>query len=68
VPQFSKDDKAVLESDKYHLDHATKFIPGWVKVAVAIALGMGTMVGWRRIVITTDAAGRDCMGHMPHIK
>lgn len=34
------------------LDKATKFIPVWVKVSVAIALGLGTMVGWRRIVIT----------------
>src|SRR5258707_1266461 len=24
----------------------------WVKVAVAIALGMGTMIGWKRIVVT----------------
>ncbi|WP_337266310.1 inorganic phosphate transporter [Oryzifoliimicrobium ureilyticus] len=38
----------------YHsaVDNATKFIPTWVKVAVALALGLGTMVGWRRIVIT----------------
>jgi PiT family inorganic phosphate transporter len=34
------------------IDEATKFIPTWVKVAVAIALGLGTMVGWRRIVVT----------------
>jgi PiT family inorganic phosphate transporter len=34
------------------LDGATKFIPLWVKVAVAIALGLGTMVGWKRIVVT----------------
>ena len=34
------------------LDASTKFIPTWVKVAVAIALGLGTMVGWRRIVVT----------------
>jgi phosphate/sulfate permease len=27
-------------------------IPFWVKVAVALALGLGTMVGWKRIVIT----------------
>ena len=33
-------------------DNATKFIPDWVKVAVAIALGMGTMIGWKRIVVT----------------
>ena len=30
----------------------TKFIPLWVKVAVALALGLGTMIGWKRIVVT----------------
>jgi inorganic phosphate transporter, PiT family len=34
------------------LDRATKFIPDGVKVAVALALGLGTMVGWKRIVVT----------------
>ena len=34
------------------VDAATRFIPNWVKVAVALALGLGTMVGWRRIVVT----------------
>ncbi len=34
------------------IDNATKFIPLWVKVAVAIALGLGTMVGWKRVVRT----------------
>ena len=34
------------------LDNATKFIPVWVKVSVALALGLGTMIGWKRIVIT----------------
>jgi len=34
------------------IDNATKFVPGWVKLAVAVALGLGTMVGWKRIVIT----------------
>ena len=32
--------------------NSTKFIPTWVKVAVAIALGLGTMIGWKRIVVT----------------
>jgi inorganic phosphate transporter, PiT family len=38
----------------YHrsIDHATKYIPVWVKVLVALALGLGTLVGWRRIVVT----------------
>ncbi len=41
-----------LTNYKTHIDKATKFIPTWVKVAVALALGMGTMVGWKRIVVT----------------
>jgi PiT family inorganic phosphate transporter len=45
-------DKASLAAYKGQLDHATKFIPTWVKVAVAIALGLGTMIGWKRIVVT----------------
>jgi inorganic phosphate transporter, PiT family len=41
-----------LDAFKKQIDLATKFIPLWVKVAVAIALGLGTMVGWKRIVVT----------------
>ncbi|BBV77447.1 inorganic phosphate transporter [Raoultella sp. Lac2] len=41
-----------LDALKSELDNATRFIPFWVKVVVAIALGLGTMVGWRRIVVT----------------
>jgi inorganic phosphate transporter, PiT family len=41
-----------LAAFKKEIDLATKFIPLWVKVAVAIALGLGTMVGWKRIVVT----------------
>lgn len=41
-----------LTAVKHELDAATRFIPMWVKVVVAIALGLGTMVGWRRIVVT----------------
>ena len=46
------DDQAALAAYKKQLDNATKFIPDWVKVAVAIALGLGTMIGWKRIVVT----------------
>jgi inorganic phosphate transporter, PiT family len=44
--------KANLKTFKKEIDDATRFIPLWVKVAVAIALGLGTMVGWKRIVVT----------------
>ena len=50
--ELNADEVATLNSYKGSLDSATKFIPGWVKIAVAIALGLGTMVGWKRIVVT----------------
>lgn len=49
---FTPDDLSLIRQYRERLDEATKFIPDWVKVAVAIALGLGTMVGWRRIVVT----------------
>jgi PiT family inorganic phosphate transporter len=50
----------VLKNYKKHIDNATKFIPLWVKVAVAMALGLGTMVGWKRIVVTVGSKiGKD---------
>ena len=51
-PTFSAQDQASITLYKGQLDTATKFIPTWVKVAVALALGMGTMIGWKRIVVT----------------
>jgi len=51
-PAIATADVAVLKNYKSHVDKATRFIPLWVKVAVALALGMGTMVGWKRIVVT----------------
>jgi PiT family inorganic phosphate transporter len=52
APTFTAAENKTLASYKKQLDNATKFIPTWVKVAVAIALGLGTMVGWKRIVVT----------------
>ncbi|MBS1804087.1 MAG: inorganic phosphate transporter [Acidobacteria bacterium] len=51
-PAFTAQENATLTAYKSKIDKATKFIPGWVKVAVALALGCGTMVGWKRIVVT----------------
>src|ERR1700723_544750 len=49
---LNKDEVAILNTYKGTLDAATKFIPNWVKIAVALALGLGTMIGWKRIVVT----------------
>jgi len=49
---FNGDENAALKDWKGELDAGTKFIPLWVKVSVAVALGLGTMIGWKRIVVT----------------
>jgi PiT family inorganic phosphate transporter len=46
------EEEKAIKQYRAGLDGATKFIPTWVKVAVALALGLGTMVGWKRIVVT----------------
>jgi PiT family inorganic phosphate transporter len=51
-PKMSAPDANALAAYKAELDTSTKFIPTWVKVAVALALGLGTMIGWKRIVVT----------------
>jgi inorganic phosphate transporter, PiT family len=51
-PKLSADDTKTIAQYKGLLDTSTKFIPTWVKVAVALSLGLGTMIGWKRIVVT----------------
>ena len=50
--ELSADDKKTLTKYQGMLNASTKFIPWWVKLAVALALGLGTMIGWKRIVVT----------------
>ncbi len=49
---FSPADMGALKSFRTALDEGTRYIPNWVKFSVALALGLGTMVGWKRIVVT----------------
>ncbi len=51
-PKIPAADSKIIANYKGFLDKSTKYIPTWVKVAVALALGLGTMIGWKRIVIT----------------
>ncbi|WP_114241484.1 inorganic phosphate transporter [Dyella sp. C9] len=51
-PGLSKEQTATLTSWRGLGTQAIQFIPPWVKAAVALALGLGTMVGWKRIVVT----------------
>ena len=59
-PTFTPQEDAALSNYKSRMDKAIRFIPDWVKVAVALALGLGTMVGWKRIVVTVgEKIGKD---------
>ena len=49
---FDTTDVGKLKTLSSALNSGTRFIPIWVKVSVALALGLGTMVGWKRIVVT----------------
>ncbi len=45
-------ERADLQRLRADLTATTEYAPFWVIVAVALALGAGTMVGWRRVVLT----------------
>jgi PiT family inorganic phosphate transporter len=52
VPAVSQELLTATHRFEIQLEAATQFIPTWVKVAVAVALGLGTMIGWKRVVVT----------------
>ena len=49
---FSATEMKAIGDYQTHLEQGTRYIPLWVKISVALALGLGTMVGWKRIVVT----------------
>ncbi|QEM12845.1 inorganic phosphate transporter [Mucilaginibacter rubeus] len=45
-------DKEVLTNAANELEHVTDFAPVWVIAIISLSLGVGTMIGWKRIVVT----------------
>ncbi len=45
-------ERDLLDTERHQLKGLTEYAPVWVKIAIALALGIGTMVGWKRIVVT----------------
>jgi phosphate/sulfate permease len=50
--RLSENDKASLKSEFKKLRKITDYSPRWVIVMISISLGLGTMIGWKRIVKT----------------
>ena len=52
LPTLGAREKADLDKLRKDLTTTTEYAPFWVILAVALALGLGTMVGWKRVVLT----------------
>ena len=50
--RVSVNDKKILTDNLKSLKKLTDYSPGWVIVMISLSLGLGTMIGWKRIVKT----------------
>lgn len=44
--------RKVIKSEIKALTHYIHYVPTWGLVMISVALGVGTMIGWKRIVVT----------------
>ncbi|GLR09960.1 anion permease [Mixta theicola] len=49
---LTHNERSLLTALVGQLNHASSVIPWWVKIMVALAMGLGTLTGWQRIAIT----------------
>lgn len=62
LPAMTEQGEKTVKAYRSNLDSFLQYIPTWVKVATALALGLGTMVGWKRIVVTVgERIGKEHM-------
>ena len=52
LKELPKREVADLDKLRKDLTATTEYAPFWVIIAVAMALGLGTMIGWKRVVLT----------------
>jgi len=49
---LSKEDRTSLSQSEKELSKVIDFAPLWVIAMISISLGLGTMIGWKRIAVT----------------
>ena len=49
---LTKDEIKYVKSGMKELKSYTEFAPWWVILMISLSLGLGTMIGWKRIVVT----------------
>ena len=47
-----KEDKEYIKADLKNIKKLTDYSPFWVVILISLSLGFGTMIGWKRIVVT----------------
>lgn len=52
LPGVSKEDQNLLKKLRSDMLSTIEYAPVWIIMAVALALGIGTMIGWRRVAMT----------------
>lgn len=52
LPETSKQDKRYIKELREDLLITVEYAPIWIIISVALALALGTMVGWRRVAVT----------------
>jgi low-affinity inorganic phosphate transporter len=52
LPNVNNDDQRLLKKLKTDMLSTIEYAPIWIIMAVALALGIGTMIGWRRVATT----------------
>jgi len=50
--RISTTDKKILKDNLKSIRKVTDYSPGWVILLISVSLGLGTMIGWKRIVKT----------------
>ncbi|MFM2285655.1 MAG: hypothetical protein RLZZ543_1152 [Bacteroidota bacterium] len=52
LKSLKENDQKRLESSVKEMKSFTEYAPNWVILIISLSLGIGTMVGWKRIVVT----------------
>jgi PiT family inorganic phosphate transporter len=52
VAEFSKETTKAISSEIKQIEHSYEFAPTWAIFLISLCLGVGTMIGWKRIVVT----------------